>query len=147
MGLIKEGSVSGTLPNNEAFAVHYPGYPKSTSRAIQILGGAEGILKANFILPFLVNFYYFQGLKRILFFFGFMSASLGIWFSFPLNRFVARIQTDWSSISVPRIRTRIQHLVSLAPVTICCLKYRKRSVLIAKPPKLQVSYKSVQHQE
>ncbi|MFQ6626297.1 hypothetical protein Gotur_005455 [Gossypium turneri] len=55
MGVIKEGRVSGTLPKDEAFAVHYPGYPKTTSRAIQTLGGTEGILKANFILPFLAR--------------------------------------------------------------------------------------------
>ncbi|KAK8283903.1 hypothetical protein V6Z12_D08G124500 [Gossypium hirsutum] len=47
MGVIKEGRVSGTLPKDEAFAVHYPGYPKTTSRAIQTLGGTEGILKAR----------------------------------------------------------------------------------------------------
>ncbi|PPR85262.1 hypothetical protein GOBAR_AA35430 [Gossypium barbadense] len=55
MGVIKEGRVSGTLPKDEAFAIHYPGYPKTTSRAIQTLGGTEGILKANFILPFLAR--------------------------------------------------------------------------------------------
>ncbi|KAK8583523.1 hypothetical protein V6N13_108876 [Hibiscus sabdariffa] len=48
MGVIKEGRVSGTLPTNEAFAVHYPGYPKTTARAVQTLGGTEGILKARF---------------------------------------------------------------------------------------------------
>ncbi|XVE64452.1 hypothetical protein DITRI_Ditri07aG0101700 [Diplodiscus trichospermus] len=47
MGVIKEGIVSGTLPNDESFAVHYPGYPKTTARAIQTLGGIEGILKAR----------------------------------------------------------------------------------------------------
>ncbi|GMI76504.1 hypothetical protein like AT3G49410 [Hibiscus trionum] len=47
MGVIKEGRVSGKLPSNEAFAVHYPGYPKTTARAIQTLGGTEGILKAR----------------------------------------------------------------------------------------------------
>ncbi|XP_039063190.1 general transcription factor 3C polypeptide 5-like [Hibiscus syriacus] len=47
MGVIKEGRVSGTLPNSEAFAVHYPGYPKTADRAIQTLGGTEGILKAR----------------------------------------------------------------------------------------------------
>ena len=45
MGVIKEGRVSGTLPNDESFAVHYPGYPKTTARAIQTLGGTQGILK------------------------------------------------------------------------------------------------------
>ncbi|XP_020538055.1 general transcription factor 3C polypeptide 5 isoform X1 [Jatropha curcas] len=45
MGVIKDGKVSGTIPNNEAFAVHYPGYPSSMSRAIQTLGGQESILK------------------------------------------------------------------------------------------------------
>ncbi|MBA0709153.1 hypothetical protein Golax_024213 [Gossypium laxum] len=55
MGVIKDGRVSGTLPKDEAFAVHYPGYPKTTSRAIQTLGGTDGILKANLILPFLAR--------------------------------------------------------------------------------------------
>lgn len=47
MEVIEEGKVSGTLPNDESFAVHYPGYPKTTARAIETLGGSEGILKAN----------------------------------------------------------------------------------------------------
>lgn len=47
MGVIKDGKVSGNLPSNEVFAVHYPGYPSSTSRAIQTLGGSEAILKAR----------------------------------------------------------------------------------------------------
>ncbi|XWS38020.1 hypothetical protein CRYUN_Cryun19dG0094700 [Craigia yunnanensis] len=47
MGVIKDGRVSGTLPNDESFAVHYPGYPKTTARAIQTLGGIQGILKAR----------------------------------------------------------------------------------------------------
>jgi hypothetical protein len=45
MGEIKEGKVSGLIPRNEGFAVHYPSYPSSTSRAIQTLGGTESILK------------------------------------------------------------------------------------------------------
>ncbi|KAE8721640.1 Transcription factor IIIC, subunit 5, putative isoform 2 [Hibiscus syriacus] len=53
MGVIKEGRVSGTLPNSEAFAVHYPGYPKTADRAIQTLGGTEGILKARFPITIL----------------------------------------------------------------------------------------------
>ncbi|KAK3204528.1 hypothetical protein Dsin_018574 [Dipteronia sinensis] len=47
MGVIKDGTVSGYLPSNEAFAVHYPGYPSSTSRAIQTLGGTQSIIKAR----------------------------------------------------------------------------------------------------
>lgn len=47
MGVIKDGKVSGNLPSNEVFAVHYPGYPSSTSRAIQTLGGSEAILKVQ----------------------------------------------------------------------------------------------------
>ncbi|KAF9663088.1 hypothetical protein SADUNF_Sadunf17G0002200 [Salix dunnii] len=47
MGVIKEGKVSGLIPSKEGFAVHYPGYPSSTSRAIQTLGGTESILKAR----------------------------------------------------------------------------------------------------
>lgn len=47
MGVIKDGKVSGNLPSNEVFAVHYPGYSSSTSRAIQTLGGSEAILKVQ----------------------------------------------------------------------------------------------------
>ncbi|XP_034899768.1 uncharacterized protein [Populus alba] len=47
MGVIKEGKVSGLIPSKEGFAVHYPGYPSSISRAIQTLGGTESILKAR----------------------------------------------------------------------------------------------------
>ncbi|KAF7132871.1 hypothetical protein RHSIM_Rhsim09G0003800 [Rhododendron simsii] len=47
MGVIKEGTISGNFPRTEAFAVHYPGYPSSTTRAIETLGGSEGILKAR----------------------------------------------------------------------------------------------------
>eukprot|EP00257_Ricinus_communis_P021369 XP_015580843.1 general transcription factor 3C polypeptide 5 isoform X2 [Ricinus communis] len=47
MGVIKEGEASGIIPSNEAFAVHYPGYPSSISRAIQTLGGTDAILKAR----------------------------------------------------------------------------------------------------
>lgn len=45
--MIKEGKVSGLIPSKEGFAVHYPGYPSSISRAIQTLGGTESILKAR----------------------------------------------------------------------------------------------------
>ncbi|XP_077238387.1 uncharacterized protein LOC143879737 [Tasmannia lanceolata] len=47
MGVIKDGNISGVLPGVEAFAVHYPGYPSSTSRAIETLGGIEGIIKTR----------------------------------------------------------------------------------------------------
>ncbi|KAM3702147.1 hypothetical protein ACJW31_04G004600 [Castanea mollissima] len=47
MGVIENGTVSGELPSNEAFAVHYPGYPSSTSRAVDSLGGSQAILKAR----------------------------------------------------------------------------------------------------
>ncbi|KAM6595631.1 hypothetical protein CsatA_006155 [Cannabis sativa] len=43
MGIIKDGTVSGSLPNAQVFAVHYPGYPSSMSRAIQTLGGVQEI--------------------------------------------------------------------------------------------------------
>ncbi|XP_020523536.1 general transcription factor 3C polypeptide 5 [Amborella trichopoda] len=46
MGLIKDGTISGSLPESRVFAVNYPGYP-STSRAIETLGGLEGISKAR----------------------------------------------------------------------------------------------------
>ncbi|KAF9616286.1 hypothetical protein IFM89_029062 [Coptis chinensis] len=47
MGVIKDGTITGFLPDNVCFAVHYPGYPSSTSRAIETLGGSEAILKAR----------------------------------------------------------------------------------------------------
>lgn len=43
MGVIKDGSISGTLPSNKVFGVNYPGYPSSMERALVTLGGAEGI--------------------------------------------------------------------------------------------------------
>ena len=52
MGEIENGTVSGVLPRNEAFAVHYPAYPSSTSRAIESLGGTQAILKAHSHLSF-----------------------------------------------------------------------------------------------
>ncbi|KAL6534758.1 hypothetical protein OROGR_013433 [Orobanche gracilis] len=48
MGVIKGGSISGILPSSsEVFAVHYPGHPSSTDRAIETLGGNQGILKVR----------------------------------------------------------------------------------------------------
>ncbi|CAM8904348.1 unnamed protein product [Rhodiola kirilowii] len=47
MGVVKDGTVSGLLPASEAFAVHYPGYPSTTSRACETLGGIEGIVNAS----------------------------------------------------------------------------------------------------
>ncbi|KAF9620905.1 hypothetical protein IFM89_015302 [Coptis chinensis] len=45
MGVIKDGTITGFLPDNVSFAMHYPGYPSSTSRAIDTLGVSEVILK------------------------------------------------------------------------------------------------------
>ncbi|KAL7134463.1 hypothetical protein ABFS83_11G028700 [Erythranthe nasuta] len=48
MGIIEDGSVSGVLPSSsEAFAVLYPGYPTSIGRAIETLGGDQGIAKVR----------------------------------------------------------------------------------------------------
>lgn len=47
MGVIKDGSISGTLPSNKVFGVNYPGYPSSMERALVTLGGAEGISMAR----------------------------------------------------------------------------------------------------
>ncbi|KAF8683599.1 hypothetical protein HU200_044519 [Digitaria exilis] len=44
---ITDGTVSGTLPAAEAFAVHYPGYPSSPARAARTLGGLPAISKAR----------------------------------------------------------------------------------------------------
>lgn len=43
--VIKDGAVSGVLPAAEAFAIYYPGYPSSTERAIETLGGLPEIAK------------------------------------------------------------------------------------------------------
>ncbi|XP_060209462.1 uncharacterized protein LOC132636557 isoform X2 [Lycium barbarum] len=47
MGVINDGSVSGNLPTNKVFAVHYPAYPSSVERAVETLGGIQGIVKAR----------------------------------------------------------------------------------------------------
>ncbi|KAH0459111.1 hypothetical protein IEQ34_011925 [Dendrobium chrysotoxum] len=44
--VIKYGEVSGFLPETEVFAIHYPGYPSSASRAIETLGGLSKISEA-----------------------------------------------------------------------------------------------------
>ena len=54
MGVIKDGTVSGFLPTTEAIAVHYPGYPSSISRAVETLGGAQGIQKVLLLLLLLL---------------------------------------------------------------------------------------------
>lgn len=45
MGVIEDGSISGFLPSTKLFAVHYPGYPSSVTRAVETLGGTDGIVK------------------------------------------------------------------------------------------------------
>ncbi|KAG6484137.1 hypothetical protein ZIOFF_060931 [Zingiber officinale] len=45
--VIRDGEVSGVLPEASAFSVHYPGYPSSTERAIETLGGLAEIAKAR----------------------------------------------------------------------------------------------------
>lgn len=50
MGVIKDGTISGYLPSAETFAVHFPGYPSSSSRAMDALGGSEGILKVRILV-------------------------------------------------------------------------------------------------
>ncbi|KAL8140083.1 hypothetical protein V2J09_006104 [Rumex salicifolius] len=47
MGAIEEGTVSGCLPSTMMFAVHYPGYPSSITRAIDALGGVDRIEKVR----------------------------------------------------------------------------------------------------
>lgn len=48
---ITDGTVSGTLPVAEAFAVHYPGYPSSPARAAHTLGGLAAIAKVRSFKP------------------------------------------------------------------------------------------------
>ncbi|KAM1201096.1 hypothetical protein FF1_017406 [Malus domestica] len=47
MGVVKDGTATGFLPSKQVFAIHYPGYPSSMSRAIETLGGTEAIRKAR----------------------------------------------------------------------------------------------------
>jgi general transcription factor 3C polypeptide 5 (transcription factor C subunit 1) len=47
MGRVENGTIKGTLPDRVAFAVDYPGYPTSVERALQTLGGEEGISKGR----------------------------------------------------------------------------------------------------
>ncbi|XP_027360162.1 general transcription factor 3C polypeptide 5-like isoform X2 [Abrus precatorius] len=47
MGVIKDGTISGVIPEAEGFLVHYPAYPSSISRAIHTLGGIQSILKTR----------------------------------------------------------------------------------------------------
>lgn len=55
MGIIEHGAVSGTLPSKEAFVVHFPGYPSSIPRAIETLGGVQGITEVSFLFFSLSN--------------------------------------------------------------------------------------------
>lgn len=55
MGIIKEGIISGTLPSKEAFVVHFPGYPSSISRAIETLGGIQGISQVKNLLTLVLK--------------------------------------------------------------------------------------------
>ena len=55
---ITDGTISGTLPAAEAFAVHYPGYPSSPARAARTLGGLPGIAKA--LVPEILTLLQFQ---------------------------------------------------------------------------------------
>lgn len=43
--VITNGAVSGVLPQAAVFAVNYPGYPSSISRAVDTLGGLDEIAK------------------------------------------------------------------------------------------------------
>ncbi|XP_073054959.1 uncharacterized protein [Primulina eburnea] len=46
MGITEDGTILGNLSSSsKAFAVHYPGYLSSIERAVETLGGTEGILK------------------------------------------------------------------------------------------------------
>uniref|UniRef100_A0A803M5I8 Transcription factor IIIC subunit 5 HTH domain-containing protein n=1 Tax=Chenopodium quinoa TaxID=63459 RepID=A0A803M5I8_CHEQI len=47
MGIIEDGTAKGFLPSEELFAVHYPAYPSSMSRAVETLGGIDAIAKAR----------------------------------------------------------------------------------------------------
>jgi len=55
MGVIKDGTISGVVPEPEGFLVHYPAYPSSISRAVDTLGGIQGILKVLLTLILLYD--------------------------------------------------------------------------------------------
>ncbi|KAJ1700165.1 hypothetical protein LUZ63_008677 [Rhynchospora breviuscula] len=46
-GVINDGRVSGVVPESEGFAVHYPGYPSSVSRAVETLGGLSEMARVR----------------------------------------------------------------------------------------------------
>lgn len=47
MGVIRDGTIVGVFPETESFAVHYPAYPSSLSRAVETLGGIDEIAKVQ----------------------------------------------------------------------------------------------------
>ncbi|XP_019104196.1 uncharacterized protein LOC104889069 isoform X2 [Beta vulgaris subsp. vulgaris] len=47
MGIIEDGTATGRLPSDKLFAVHYPAYPSSMSRAVETLGGIDAIAKVH----------------------------------------------------------------------------------------------------
>lgn len=47
MGVIDNGTIKGVIPEKTLFAVNYPGYPTSTMRAVETLGGEAAISKAR----------------------------------------------------------------------------------------------------
>lgn len=124
MGIIENGTVSGTLPSSEAFAVHYPGYPSSVARAVETLGGAEGILKVrvhaqlNLTQP-----------NRLFELISILVLKIDI-----ACRPVVRNRTSWSSGSAPRTRILIRCSGSSVLATTCCWKYLRGSpvVMMAK---------------
>lgn len=59
MGVIKDGTISGVLPEPQGFMVHYPAYPSSISRAVDTLGGIQAIQKVK---PSQISFYSFISL-------------------------------------------------------------------------------------
>lgn len=50
MGIIEDGTATGRLPSDKLFAVHYPAYPSSMSRAVETLGGIDAIAKVHCII-------------------------------------------------------------------------------------------------
>lgn len=48
MGVIENGTVTGSLPDDEVFVVHYSAYPSSMSRAVETLGGIDAIDRVCF---------------------------------------------------------------------------------------------------
>lgn len=101
--VIRDGAVSGVLPETAVFAVHYPGYPSSTARAIETLGGLPEIAKVLVALKDLICpcFLLPMMAQKML--------------AFPFDRLGVRRPGIWSFVSAPRTLTPTRSSVNSGP--------------------------------